>query len=304
MNRSAPSKLHFRLLATGTIVLASLGLSLTLPYANLQRIRHAHKFGSQAQALAASNPDVAAGYWEAGIALSPSSYHLVAHLAQHYQVQGKMDAAAKTWMKLPNEEGIDEAVKALFLAGKARDASELLLQAHQRFDDPHMVALRAMALAEMGQLRQAAEVARQAEGGEDDITTMLLSIQLLNDNQDVDNLLSRLSSPEALQRAIRLKLSKNALSGYFYYYGLLDSAEMALKPGLGRSSEAHVLHGRILAAKGRSGDAQKTLSDGIKLDPANIELHRLLADSYKKTGNHEAADKELDLVRRLERGRP
>jgi Flp pilus assembly protein TadD len=303
MNRSTPSKPPFRLLAFGAILLTSLAISIVLPYANLQRVRQAHRLGDRAQAMANSSPDTAAAYWEAGLALSPKSYHLAVHLAQHYEKQRRYDAAAITWQHLPEEQGSDEAVKLLFKAGKPEQALDLLQKISLRVQDPQIAALKALTLAELGDLPQAADVVRQTGTGDDQTLTMLATVQSLSGINN-DEIIGRMSAPEALERVHKLKLSKIALSAYFYDYGLLGAAERALESELGKNSQAHVIKAQILSARKNAIDSQKVLVDGLRIDPANIELRRLLEASYRQAGTTDLADRQLELVRRLEYGQP
>lgn len=238
-----------------------------------------------------------------GYAKSESTRYTVAALngkgseaALNYRLAAFLDSR--------NEAAAVGLARVYLAQGRTKEALTLLDRVGDNEDG---LRLNAQTLIELGKYDQAKPVADKLTTGKNEGDTLLAGAvyTLGGYKAELTALDSRLKSVEALQALSRLRAGDLPLALELRVLGLPVSSSallVKLPPSVPRS----LALGQMLLAKGDKGslsEASDFLSEGIKLDPANIGLRKMYVEILRAQKQFESASSQEKLIIRLEQGK-
>jgi tetratricopeptide (TPR) repeat protein len=178
---------------------------------------------------------------------------------------------------------------------------------HQSSSD--LMLHKSMAQLELNQTAAAVSSARQASAADPTAPVTLhlgLLYALTGSTDDLSSLMTRLGTQEPAGALKRASTHKLALAQELYALGLLRSSERILEQHLS-GSESYYLLAKVKLSLSNGSDkgrqsVRKVVDDGLKLDPGNLKLRILSRQVYQEIGDQSAADREGELIKRLQLG--
>jgi tetratricopeptide (TPR) repeat protein len=161
-------------------------------------------------------------------------------------------------------------------------------------------------LLELDRGELAAQVAKDAVSYEPDSTPARLQLGLCQivagDEAGYAATIASLNGVAAVETLKTAHAYKLALARELYAQGLLRTSERILNGLDDSSTERYLLQARIQLAFADVPAAQELLVRATKLDPANIEAHKLLEEVLLKLGDEAGADEQAGLIKSLQTG--
>jgi thioredoxin-like negative regulator of GroEL len=230
----------------------------------------------QADSLATDRPYEALYNYQSAFKLDPKNTAAYTKAAALYLKLGQSDQALNTLSKLPSGPLSPEAL-----------------------------LIKSRAHLEQGDNEAATASALQASVQHSSSSSLLLLglCQLISQNPtELTAILSRLGTSEAATALKRASSHNTALGQVLYDQGLLRSSERVLmrQP---IDSEAYLLLAKIHSNRGDWPSALESASAGLLIDPGKLDLRSLRRQIYLELGDRAAADREGELINRLQTGR-
>lgn len=210
------------------------------------------------------------------------------------------------WLNPHNQTAFAGLARVQIAAGQPDEALASLSQAGEGSE---VDQLKVRTLVELGRFAEAANNATSLTAPGRPISDLFLAnlAYILADRpNDTAALMSRLETPEALQRIQRAKADQYSLAAELYATGLLQSSS-GLLIKLPESYERNLLLARIRYSRHSSEDLRQAtglLAHALVLNPAGIEARKLLVKTYHDTGQTTEAAKQEALITKLQSGRP
>ncbi len=256
--------------ATAIIGASSVGLLLAGPVIHAERKELVLGLLEQKAQIPAGSRDL---YYGVLVLLAPRDPNVRLAVARHEQGKGEPEAALRTL----------ERVKGQY--------AELDTE-------------RARVYLELDRKEAALAAAGQAYGNDPSKPSLLLLASALGEQGNAGEAATAfLGSPEAAERVKMLKLSQTARFQLAMVLGLPETAKRLLPESAEGGTAA--LRGRAFLAAGQGQEGYDrlvtALQEGLALDPANVELRKLLVEAR---GKNQDAEVQRALLRDLEAGRP
>lgn len=219
-------------------------------------------------------------------------------------IEAALDYKLAASLDSKNEAAAIGLARVYLSQGQTIKAVELLERVGDNQDG---LKLRAQTLTELGNYAKAKiSVDRLASNGNDSDRVLAAAVYKLGGyNTELEALDSRLTSVEALQALSRIKAGQISEALELRALGLPVSAA-ALLVKIPLSTPRNIALGQLLLAKGDTASLSQAASylvDGIKLDPANVDLRTTFADVLRAQNEPIAAQKQDKFVLRLRQGK-
>ena len=260
-------------LISAAIIVAAGGLAALVYAHRLPLLHHAaDRLAEQGRAEVRANPGAAAWLLTAATKLAPST-------AYNHDLANAYLA-------------VDRPADALF---------ELNVPAAGPLIDPTLA--KAAAELEIGQLHAASQDAARITAATADPPKLVLAaeIKLAAGDQSLPN--TAVATAEALQRIQTAHASSTALAADLYALGLLNSSERVIVHAPIPTTDSFQLLAQIRSARANWSGARQALIDGLKLNPADIALHKALIDTDRHLGNPAEIYHQQQLLDQLRSGK-
>ncbi|HSH31730.1 MAG TPA: tetratricopeptide repeat protein [Candidatus Saccharimonadales bacterium] len=302
----------FKLILVSSLALAATTLAAGLPAAHAHIGQRADDLVRQADAVATSDPKMAAVNYRMASLLQPTNPEIITKLADAYLSLNRPDEAVKTLRRLPKGEGSAKIADIQFRSGQFEAAVATLDQLLKDKQLPATLTAKSRALLELDRADQAIEAAKQAVSyglGDDQAALQLgLSYAASGKSQELAALISSLRPLAARQTLETAQAGQVTAAKILYAQGLLRSSQRILAKTPVLNSEGYLLLAKIELAQREPNQSELTaakdhLVKGLAIDPGNLELHRTLKDVYRQLGDQAGFERESDLVNQLETGK-
>jgi predicted Zn-dependent protease len=210
------------------------------------------------------------------------------------------------WLDPSNEVGYLNLAQIQVATGQSARAVNTLSRAGE---GTQAMKLKVRTLLELGRYSAAADSSLQlARTGRSDSDHLLAATayMLAGRTSELALLDTTITSPDALQRLLRIEFGNLPLAKELYAVGLPDSSR-ALLLKLPVSFERNFLLGQISYQMHSSTElvaASKYLATAASLNPADLNVHQLLAQVYQNMGLATDSMAQISLIKRLQNSRP
>jgi predicted Zn-dependent protease len=257
----------------------------------------------------APSPQSAAAQYRAASLLRPDDAAIRLEWAEVYVQAERIDDAIKVLESSRDRAGVRRVVELLMQSGQYDEALARLEKTEHK-DRPEFLKLKSETLMEKGEGIAACrpiEEALDANAGDDYVVLTAICYRAAGEDGRLSELPARVSSPEAAGTMKKLMLDKLAVAKELYARKLLNSSQRMLEALNDTGTEDELLLAKLYLANRPSPElerAKKELLEASATDPANLEAHQMLAETYAKLGDQASAERERGLVKRLLEGRP
>jgi thioredoxin-like negative regulator of GroEL len=301
----------FLIVAVLTFSLTALVTVLEAPGIGNYFKNQANDLVTSAKAAEHSDPNQAAVDYQMAALLQPNNHGIITSLADMYMRLDQPDDAIATLQQLPFDEAGDRIADIQFKSGQfdaAHDTLTTLLNEHVTAN--RLIAM-SRTLLELNRGGEAAKAAKDAVAyslSNQAAYEQLGLCQLVNnDESEYQTTLAALGSTQAAQTLETAHAYKLALARELYTQGLLKTSERVLDSLDTTATERYILLAQIKLSSVKPSvsdlnDAHDQLVRATKLDPANIDAHKLLEEVLLKQGDESDADAQAKLIKSLQTG--
>lgn len=221
--------------------------------------------------------------------IDPRNYSLYQKQADIYIKLGQPDGAIRLLQHMPLRDSGFQIVQVQFRSHQYKAALDTANAVLDIKTLPDVMIMKSRILLEQGKTQEALDAAKNATSyavGSTDAERQLRLCQALKDRKTMTTL---------------------ALAKGLYSDGMLNAAEKLLVRETVASSEYYILLNQVelvLAQwePSRLAYAKQAGEQGIAFDPANLELHKLLRNTYVLQGDKAGEARETEMINRLEQG--
>ena len=241
---------------------------------------------------------VAAAHAEAARLIEQAPQTGAAEATSFYQLASTLDPG--------NRESYLGLAKVQIATGQSEAA---LISLKHMGEGTEALRLRLKTLIELGNFSGASRLAdtlAQPGASDADIILSGLAYALAERNNDIDALITRVTSPEAAQHLERAKAGNVTLATELYASGLPNSSRTFANK-LPVSFERSLLLGRIYYAQNTRESlvaATNYFSSASTINPGDLSTHELLADVFAVRGMVAESSMQTVLAQKIRSGRP
>jgi len=218
--------------------------------------------------------------------------------------EAQVDYQLATWLDPRNQPAYAGLARLQIATGQTDEALDSLAKAGEGSE---VEQLKVRTLMELGRTNQAAdEASKLTTPGHSDDDLILASLAYALAGRTIDDaLIGRLSSPEAVQRVQKVKVSQLHLANELFATGLLKSSS-ALLVKMPDSFQRNLQLARIGFARHEPEtliQAENLLNRAILQNPTNLVARHLLSNVYRAQNKSIEAQAQEAFIAKVQSGR-
>ncbi len=294
------------LITAAVLGLTALAAILSAPAVGSYLNGQADRLVREAHTDETSNPQAAAIRYEMAAFLRPGDHTILKRLADMYVRLDQPDTAVAILRRLPKSEEGNTIADLQLQSGQYQASLDTLNDLLNVQITAERLIAKSRALLELdrgGEAVQAAKDATTYSLTNASAKQQLALCQLVTDDEaGYTATIATLRPLEAAGALESARASKVALGRELYAQGLLRTSERVLNSTDSTATERYLLLAKIKLAQNNLAEAKDQLVRATKLDPANIDAHKLLEEVLLKQDDQDAAGEQAKLIKSLQTG--
>jgi thioredoxin-like negative regulator of GroEL len=300
---------HFTLpllITTAALALVGLVAVLAAPAIGSHLNTQADRLVHEAMAAEGGNPQAAAIRYEMAAFVRPGDHTILNRLADMYIRLDQPDTAIAVLRRLPKMEAGDRIADLQLRSGQYQKALDTLTDLLSTQASSNRLVAKSHALLELDRGAEALQAAKDATAyalSDSAAKRNLVLCQLVaGDEAGYQAAVASLGAAEPAGAIQSAHASQIALGRELYALGLLRTSERVLNSTDSTATERYVLVAKIKLVLNNLPEAKDQLVRATKLDPANIDAHKLLEEVLLKQNDEAGANEQAKLVKSLQTG--